>query len=143
MQIVVAHNCLYFTHNLTIYSLQWSCLYLVSSISTLAVNIVLYRCCEAKTDKLMLLCSPSCHAGPPLRPRRKITAATLALFWTSRPSRWLTWIQRCLHFLLATASETCCWETRRFRMKTGSKKTTYFMHHNVTGCPRIFLEGPL
>lgn len=65
--------------------------------------------------------SPS--AGPPPRPCRGTTAATLASFWTSPLSRWRKWIQRCLHFRLATASGTYSWETRLFRMMTGSIQT--------------------
>lgn len=70
---------------------------------------------------LMSGCDRSCHPlGPPLTPCKRTTAATPALFWTSRLLRWQTWSQRFLLFHLATVSGTCCWETRRFRMMTGN-----------------------
>lgn len=41
------------------------------------------------------------------------------------------WIQRCLLFHLATASEISYWGTRHFRMMTGSKKTPYLLFYSM------------
>lgn len=81
-------------------------------------------------------CAPSRPAGPPRRPCRGTTAATLALSWTSRLSRWRRWIQRCLLFHLAIASGTCCWGTRHYRMTTGSIK------HTVSFCATVYEKLP-
>lgn len=87
---------------------------------------------------------PCCPPGHQLRPSRRTTAATLALFWTSRLLRWQTWIQRCLLFHLATVSGTCCWETRHFRMMTGSvEKHCYSTVCKERGCHGIYLEVAL
>lgn len=102
------------------------------------VTCSLGRNSKAKAGMFMSrFCSPSRPAGPPLRPSRGTTAVTLALFWTSRLSRWRRWIQRCLLFHLAIASGTCCWGTRHFRMMTGSMKNT------VRACVCILLSSSL
>lgn len=90
-----------------------------------------------------LMSSPFLPSGPPLRPCRRTTAATLALFWTSQLSRWplSRWIQRCLLFHLAIASGTCCWGTRHFRMMTGSMKNTVYVLQYMRSCRGLFLEG--
>lgn len=87
-------------------------------------------------------CSSPHPAGPPPRPCREITAATLALFWTSPPSRWQRWIQRCLLFLLAIASGTCCWGTRRFRTMTGSMKREKVKKHTLSLCSTVCEKLP-